>query len=194
MNLTTADRYFALFPESKKSAQDTDIIKIEMRIASVSVNVEKYLNRAVQVLARTEKFTPDNGLGTKSVFVSAFPISSVTSVSVYGEALASDEFNYDSATGEISFAERVERIEPLFERSIAVTYTGGMALDTDSFDATYTDIEIEILNQVNFELKRIGDIAMKSVANGQTSSQLNEYGLMGSLTTVLDRYRRVTAP
>lgn len=192
MKLTTANRYFTLFTEANsQTSKPAEIAKIEMRIASVSANVEKYLERKVENIERTEKFTPDNGTGTKSVRLSAYPVEEIDTITVYETELTEGEFSSDLESGLISFAIPVERLEPLFERSIAVTYTGGMADDTADFIEKYPDIEMEVLTQVNFEAKRVADIAMKSVSNGQTTSQLNPYGFLDSLITVLDRYKKV---
>ena len=192
MNLTTSTRYYNLFTEAVSSASKPhEVAKIEMRIASISRSVEKYMNRFVKIEERTERFTPDNGTGTKSVMVSAYPITEIESVSVYGTELSTDEYDVDEASGIISFKHSVIREQCQYERAISVTYTGGMADDTAAFCENYPDIEMEVLTQVNFEVKRIGDIAMKSVANGQTTSQLNPYGLIDSLIVVLDRYRKV---
>jgi len=96
--------------------------------------------------------------------------------------------------GVIHFAYPIIRQEPLYERKISVTYVGGMAEDTADFISKYPDIELEVLTQINFEIKRVNDIAMKSVSNGQCSSSLNPYGFLDSLVTVLNRYKVLAGP
>lgn len=192
MLLTTVDRYLKIFPEatpgiSKPGASDA----IEMRINAVSRNVEKYLGRKVEVAERTEKFTPASGTGTKQVRVSAYPIESIESVSIIDSLQDAESYNTDLETGVISFCTEIFRDAIPFEGSIIVAYTGGMASDTADFIDKYPDIEMEILTQVRFEILRVKDIAMKSVANGATTSQLNPYGMTDSLIAVLDGYRKV---
>lgn len=195
MNLTTKDRYFELFPEASSSTQAKDLAKINMRIAAVSANVERFLGRYTQESERTEKFTPDCGTGTKQIRLKAFPIASITSVSSYDTTLIEDEdYLLNDTDGVIHFAYPIVRQEPLYERKISVTYVGGMAEDTADFISKYPDIELEVLTQINFEIKRVNDIAMKSVSNGQSSSSLNPYGFLDSLVTVLNRYKVLAGP
>lgn len=196
MNLTTADRYLALFPESSPMiSKAAELTKLNMRIASVSRNVEKYLGRNVEIGDVVEKFSPDCGTGTKRVRLKAFPIASITSVSVFGSTLEEDtDYNVDYDNGVINFAYNIIRLIPLYENAIVVTYNGGMASSVSDFYTDYVDIEAEVLMQINFELKRAPDIAMKSVSNGQTSSQLNPYGFIDSLITVLNRHKKLPTP
>ena len=78
MNLTTADRYMTLFPESKASASDSGYVgSLNMRINSVSRSVEKYLDRKLETAERTDYFTPLMELVQKLFRVSAFPIVAV---------------------------------------------------------------------------------------------------------------------
>jgi len=196
MNVTTVDRFFELYPESMaSSSKQVEVAKINRRIDAVSRAVELYLGRKTEIDERLQKFTPDNGNGTKSVKLSAYPIQSITSVSIFGETQTEGiDYSVDEDLGIIYFAFPVERSIQLFENGISVIYAGGMADDVDNFILMYPDIEAEVLMQINFEIKRMGDIAMKSVANGNTSSQLNPYGFQDSLIAILDRYKRVGTP
>lgn len=191
MNLTTADRYMTLFPESKASASDSGYVgSLNMRINSVSRSVEKYLDRKLETAERSDYFTPSNGVGTKTVRVSAFPIVSIESVKLGGVELDSSYYTVNKETGVISFVTQITRDTAIpYEDSLCVTYTGGMATNTASFIELFPDIEIEVLTQIRFEIMRVKDIAMKSVATGQTTAQLNPYGFLDALVAVLDRYR-----
>jgi hypothetical protein len=194
MLLTTKDRFFNMFPENKKGVSDPSFISdLDMRIKSVSYGVEKYLRRGIDSISRVNRFTPETGLGTKQVRLSAFPVSSVTSVVIFGdEYTEGSDFIVDNESGVISFLNRIFRETPLYENAIVVTYIGGMATDTDNFVDLYPDIESEVLTQIQFELTRIKTIALKSQSNGASSSQLNDYGLTNSLIACLDRYRKVS--
>jgi len=191
MILTTADRYFTLFPESFQSAsKPSEVAKINMRIISISRNVETYLGRSILKMQRTEYFTPEKGSGTKSVRLRAYPVESIDLLTIFEDEMTDDYFRVNNLSGQVSFSFPVERLELHYENAIVVKYTGGMAEDTDDFINQFPDIEMEVLMQVNFEVKRSADIAMKSVANGQTTSQLTPYGFLDSLIAVLDRHKK----
>lgn len=192
MLLTTQDRFFNIFPENKKGASDAGFnLALDMRIRSVSHGVEKYIRRSIETISRVNRFTPETGLGTKQIRLSAFPIVSITSLTIFGDSYTEDEYyTVDNESGVISFQNHIFRTTPLYENAIVVTYVGGMAIDTAEFDLNYPDIESEVLTQIQFELTRIKTIALKSESNGASSSQLNDYGFMKSLTDCLDRYRK----
>lgn len=193
MNLTTADRYMKLFSDAKPSASDVNYAgMLDMRISAISKSVEKYLQRKIMVGEYTDYFTPTNGTGTKSVRVSAFPIVSVQKVMLSGTELDASTYAVDKQNGIVSFIEPITRDMAIpYQDCISVVYTGGMAENTADFISEFPDIEIEVLTQIRFEILRVKDIAMKSVANGQTTSQLNPYGFLDSLINILERYRPI---
>lgn len=193
MLLTTKDRFYNIFPENKKGVGDLSFnLALDMRINSVSHAVEKYLRRGIEAISRVNRFAPENGRGTKQIRLSAFPVISIASLTIFGDLYTENEdYTVDNESGVISFQNHIFRETPLYENAIVVTYIGGMAIDTAEFDLNYPDIESEVLTQIQFELTRIKTIALKSESNGASSSQLNEYGFTNSLIACLDRYRRV---
>lgn len=195
INLTTADRFFAMFPSSSPSAAKADDKRpIEMRITAISQKVERYLNRFIESAERTESFTPDCGRGTSIIRLKAYPVESVESLTVYDQEYveANDDFVIDKETGTIQLSypaiQQFVCINPM--NAIVVEYTGGMADDTQDFIDKYPDIESLVLDQVNFELTRVKNIANKSIAGAATTSQLNEYGLLPALCDTLELYKR----
>jgi len=188
MDLTTKDRYLAMFPEDQKAWTASPTAFLSMRITSVSASVARYLDRHVTNEERIEKFTPEDGMGTLTVRVKGYPIEEVDSIEIFDTALSSDEFVFTD-TGLIQFYDRITREELPYQDKISVKYTGGMADDTADFIAKYPDIEANVLMQIKFELERTKTISSKTVAAGATSSQMNPYGFMDELIRCLDRYK-----
>jgi len=201
MNLSTIESYFELFPESIPAGTALASTKkaIERRIKSVSSNVEAHvktvMNRNIQTIEREQTFTPSKGGGTKSIRVNAFPITELSVVKIYDTVLSEEnnEFEVNKENGIISFSTPImQEWDCNYLNAIYVKWTGGLAVDTDSFMNTYPGVEERILTQVRFEMQRYKDIASKSIANGQTTSSLNPYGLMPALLDCLEQFR--TAP
>lgn len=197
MNLTTAERYFTLFPASNAANQDAGkVAQINARISAISAKVQRYLSRKTEVAERTELFTPESGLGTLSIRLSAYPVTEIDTLTVYGDIYTAEnsDFTLDSEMGVVSFSVPVSRDAVLYQNGISVKYTGGMADDTADFISKYPDIESLVLDQVFFELQRMQNIANKSIAGPSSSAQLNEYGLMPALADCLDDYRMRILP
>lgn len=192
MLLTTKDRYFAFYPDDTAGAASASFpAQLDMRIASVSRTVERYLERNgryAELTERTQTFTPDMD-GTRSVRVMGYPIESIESVTVDGDLLvAGDDYIPNSTLGVINFSVEYFPVQAIPEESISVIYTGGMAEDTAAFVESYPDIESAVLTQVNFELTRYKTIANKSISNGASSSSMNHYGLLDEVIRILDSY------
>ena len=199
MDLTTKDRFFAFFPDSTDgAAKQSFTAQLGMRISSVSKSVIRYLEnkgRHVEAKERTEKFTPAKD-GTREVRLKGYPVSGVESVTVFGDAWTSEDgdFVVNSAFGNILFNQKIYRDDDLYHGAISVTYTGGMAADTDGFVNEYPDIESAVLMQISFELSRYKSIANKSQANGAATTSYNDYGLLPELCRILDSYCPTVEP
>lgn len=201
MNLSTIESYFELFPESIPAGTALASTKkaIERRIKSVSAAVEGHvksvMNRNILSIEREQLFTPAKGTGTRSIRLNAFPVESISKVVVFDSELteANDEFEVNKELGIISFSTPISQDwSTNYLNAIYVKWTGGLAKDTAEFMELFPDVEERVLTQVRFEMQRYKDIASKSIANGQTTSQLNPYGLMPALLDSLERFR--TAP
>lgn len=188
MDLTTKDRYLSVFPDDAKAwAGNTAFLSL--RISSVSASVERYLQRFTENVERTQKFTPNDGTGTLSLRLKGAPVESIDEVKLFDTVLTTDDYALDNDLGLIQLATPVYRDSTPYLNKISVTYTGGMADDTADFISKYPDIEMIVLMQISFELKRSKTIDSKSVANGVTTSQMNPYGFLDETMTVLNRYR-----
>lgn len=192
MELTTADRYYACFPDDASGAgQPSSLAQLNMRIKSVSASACKYLEsrgRFILSTERTEQFTPDLD-GTKKIRVMGYPITEVDSIAFNEEAFDPvDDYFVLNQFGTIAFTEKYYPCQSVPNNTIAVVYTGGMAADTASFVAAYPDIESAVLMQINFELTRYKTISNKTISNGASSSTMNPYGLLDEVTRVLNSY------
>lgn len=196
MDLSTADRYLALFPDESGSTtpRAARVTQINMRIASVSAVFERYLQRKTENAEYIDKFPAETGSGTNRVQLRGFPVESVTTVAIFGSDLESDEYLLDAETGVIEFAENVRIDEELIGDAITVTYTGGMADDAADFATKYPDLEIALLTQVNFELVRQQNITKRSLSIDGATEGLNPFGLIASIAETLDRHRRIIWP
>jgi hypothetical protein len=197
MELTTKDRYFSFFPDDTKGASSPAFsAQLGMRIASVSKAVERFLERngrLIEVKERVATETPTRN-GLKGFRVAGYPIASVASLTVYNESIAEEDYTVDKSFGNVYLRNTVMQIQPLFENCIRLTYTGGMALDTEDFIANFPDIESAVLMQINFELQRYKTIANKTISNGASSSTMNHYGLMEELVRILESYSPMVSP
>lgn len=192
IQLATIALYRSLMGDDKPNVAPAYVASIEARIASVSAKVEKYLGRAIESTERTEYFPAKQGAGTKSVTLLAYPVTDLTSVSVWGSTLSLDSsFEIDMSEGVVSFLDPVYRDRELYQRAIAVTYTGGMASDTADFIEKYPDIATEVCMQVYFEISRQKNIADRSTATGAgiVTTHLT-YGLQPGLVEVLEQHVR----
>ena len=199
MDLTTKDRYFAFFPDAADGAAKASFTaQLGMRISAVSKSVIRYLEkkgRHVEAKERTEKFTPAKD-GTRSIRLAGYPVSEIELLTVFDDGWYADDgdFVLNAMFGEVLFNQKIYRDDDLYLGAISVTYTGGMAADTDSFVEEYPDIESAVLMQVNFELSRYKSIANKSQANGADTTSENDYGPMPELVRILDSYSPMVEP
>lgn len=170
-------------------------------LEAVSFEVAREMDREVQVMQRIEFYDIDR---FQQLFrVRAWPIASVAEVSydAQGEFSPSgtevltqfDEWHLlqNGRMGEI-------QIKTVFHNPISgglrVTYTGGMATTTNEFMAAYPDITQAVIRQVAYEHQNRHQIGQESFGVGGTSVVLApNSGLLDSVRTTLNRYRRLTA-
>lgn len=192
MDLTTTDRYFELFPEATSiTAKSQEVNKVHMRIKSVSISAARYLGRETRSDNYIEHFDIPEGTGLSSVFVKGFPIETVNAVYDGDEVVDSSRYVVQPNSGRIIFKRPLGRGYDSY-RTVTVDYVGGMAESTADFIEKYPSIENSILDQVNFELKRVPDIAKSSIAQGNYTSKLLSFGLSEFLTAELDNWKRLS--
>lgn len=190
MNLADITLYNAIADDPKPNTDATHVAAINARIASVSVKVERILDRKVKSDSYTEKFTISKGSGTLSVRLRGYPVASVESLKVYDiEKQEGVDFRVDNDSGIIYFVEPVTRELIDWQNAIVVEYTGGMAEDTADFKQKCPDVALEVCNQVAFELSRQKNLANKSVSTGAgMTTTFNPYGLQPGLLETIQPY------
>lgn len=191
MNLADITLYNAIADDKSPNTDTNHVAAVNARIGSVSVKVERLLDRKVKEDSYTEKFSVERGAGTKSVRLRGYPVTSIDSVKVYDVAkVEGDDFSVDETTGVVSFFEPVTREFNNWQNAIVIEYTGGMATTTSAFKEAYPDIAIEVCVQAAFELARQKNLANKSTATGAgIVTSHNPYGLQPGLLEAIEPYR-----
>lgn len=196
MNLTTAERVKLLIA-AQGDMTETMQSELDAVIATVSGAVERYMGRLALRTARTEYH--DAELNATRIGLRAYPVTTLTSVYL----------DTEQAFGSSALLTSSDYYSPLFNESgllvfkfpltvcgpdaIKVTYTGGMATDTDAFIAAYPDLAGAVDQQAAHEWSRRGALGVSAInyPDGTTASMTAERWIP-AVKQVLDHYRRVT--
>lgn len=149
---------------------------------SVSVRVERFLNRNLEKAQRTEYFNP----GKRRFFLSSFPIDLTAAFTVTVDSavktIGTDYWVW-SDSGMIEFSTIPASTNP---QSISVTYTGGY-LAGDIPDA----LQLATIMQAAFLFRRRNDLGLSSVSMPDGSLSVNNpTKLLPEVVDTLKAYRR----
>lgn len=201
MNLSTVDRVRTLISASgdngvkARAATDAEIGAV---LATVSGAVEAYLDRYALATARTEYL--DVAAGQRLFRLRAYPVTTLTGVwfddeQSFGTSTALTSTDYYSPLLDTAgvFETKYALSNARAPRSLKISYTGGMATDTDSFVDDFPDLAGAVDTQVSHEWQRRNALGVSSVSypDGTTAS-LSFDRWIPSVKQVLDHYRRVT--
>lgn len=156
----------------------------------VSRRFEEYLARFTEVTSRTEYFDiPD---GTRLLFLKGSPISSVTNVWndntwSFDSEISSDRYTILGDDGMIGFDHELTA----GIRALKITYTGGMAADTDAFIAAFPDIAVAADMQVNYIFERRDELGASSQSIEGSSVSIAPVELLPEVMQILDPHQRV---
>lgn len=189
MNLTNLTLVSLHLPPDADASQMALAVSL---IAKVSARAERYLDRGVQVTARTEIF--DVYRAMTSVQLRAWP-GTITTVHndparqyAASSLIASTDY-YLKANGRLQFD--FDLIPG--PGALKVVHSCGLAADEAAFVAAYPDIADQLAKQVAWEIKRaktIGEESMTSVA-GAGGVQINsEVKFLKETKEVLDFLKR----
>lgn len=164
---------------------------LENLIASVSLSIERYLNRPVLVAERTEYL--DVRHDRCSYQLAAFPVSSITSVK--------NSSTYDwTVDAKVEGTDYVLDLETGILRQIAgwvtgaealqVVYTGGLAADTAAVLANYPDLADACEKQVTEEFRRRDGLSRSSVSVQGSTTTSESVRLLDVVRERLAPYRR----
>lgn len=145
---------------------------------SASAMIEAYLGQPVGEV-EDDTVTLD-GTGTRVVLLPAFPVSDVSTVSIDGEELDADDYQW-SATGELR---RTGAAWPTTLRSIEVTYTHGYATTPAAIVAIAATMAARLYETpIATRQESIGGYSVTYANPGGATIQAAE-------ALALDRYRR----
>lgn len=180
---------------------------IEELIDEISRGLEHHMKRHAAQTARTEIYRLRRG--ETMISLRGAPVTAVSSVTLsqtpdftgLTAEVPNEGFYYDLEEGTLFFTSEPEPLElgvaghqqlPVYVR---VAYTGGMAVDTDSFVEIWPDLAGACARQVAHAFQRRntpgGNV---QVGMGQTAGQtqyIGKYDLLPDVVTAFDRHTRV---
>lgn len=193
MNLTTTEAVAALL-SGAGDLSETRRTELSAVVVGVSGAAERYLGRLVLRQSRTEYHDVEAG---QTMFrLRAFPVTALTNAwfdieQDFATALTAGTDYFDPTLDESGlFETRYPLSSSRCPKALKVTYTGGMATDTDSFIAAYPDISHAVAVQCAHEWQRRGALGVSSInyPDGTTASMTPERWIP-SVKQVLDWYR-----
>lgn len=167
---------------------------LDIAIQSVSQRVEDYLDRKVEVAARTEEYDVANGRQI-STFLRNYPVTSITSIKndqlwdfATATAIDSDNYHLDADTGEIHYAIDLAA----GPKAIQVVYTAGLAANTTDLITDYPVIAAAADLQIAAVFRRRGSPQGSQISGGRggTISHESALRLVPEVREMLNPYRR----
>lgn len=172
-----------LFLEIIKTDHDPLLV---MLLDSVSVRIERFLNRNLEKLQRVEYFNP----GKRRYFLSSFPVDLTAAFTITCEAVAKTkdtDYWVWSDSGIVEFLSTPIASNP---RSIVVTYTGGYATTADLPDS----LRFAVVMQTAFMFRRRKDLGLSSVSLPDGSLSVNNpTKLLPEVIDILRSYRKTSS-
>lgn len=204
MDLTTLARVKRFAGYTNPDAANDDDTLISQIITGVSRQIESYLDRYAEAVARTVYFDCENV--QRHFYLKAFPVSAVTTFKndilrtfAAGTELDTGVYAVYGSVGRIT----VDRYELQGgARAVQVVYTGGMAATVTALvaDASYADLVLAATMQVHYTLKWRGKVGLSGISTQSGNAQFDKFRGQGEEVTdiipevkgLLERYRRVS--
>jgi len=191
--LTTLANVKVLAKETGSSDTDFDAI-VGALITAVSERAQSYIGREFATAARTELYSI--GMRTRSIFLrnpavdtgQTFEIRNDLLRNFTGDAMSDDTYSLDAESGEIYFVSSLLAGPNVLQ----VIYTGGMAADAATLQATYPDLEFAARRQVLHEFNRRMSPGVKRATSRrgkQSTEGEGELNWLDSTREVLDSFR-----
>lgn len=188
MDLTTVARYKA-YSGIGGASEDTILGYL---ITAVSAQFENHLDRYVESTSRT--VYQDVEPGQRVFSLRGYPVSSVTSVHndidwdfESSDLLDADDYTVLGDDGLLNVPRYTLAYGP---RALKVVYTGGMAADVATFDASYPAIETALWMQIAYSYDRRQFNADTSVSIAGSSTTFHTPELLPEVVGILRPYRR----
>ena len=179
------------------TGSDQDALLSQL-IGEVSEEAERYLRRHTLQTQRTEIY--DIAVNQRILTLDGYPISKSSAFSIqYSDSrdfssvatLESSHYKIISTDGQIEF----DGIDTSFDPGyVQITYTGGMAVDTDAFVAAYRRISGACAREVvnRFNRAKAPEGSLKAMGNGNSVGYEKPLESLKDFYTALDHDRRVT--
>lgn len=172
MNIVDLSQVKQRIKRGGSSVEDDDILLT--LIEAVSATIESHLNRGLEKKARTEQFDVDPRQEVFSLY--AYPNITITTVwndSLWGFAdasiVSSSWYNTHAGAGQLIFQGSTLAAG---RGALKVTYTGGIAVDTDDFLLEHADIAEAAIRQVVADFNRTpvaGQASVTAIGGGGLS-------------------------
>lgn len=204
MDLTTTDRVRSLMGTQASSSQATQLLG-EL-IGQVSAEVLHFTERHGPLKARTETYQLNHRRAMLRLDGAPISVSDPTTTVVRHATLRSelaastpidvDDFLVRSQSGILRFLSTRSRFWSLGTAFVQITYTCGLAADTDALllDPTWSDLVQAVTMQVRHAYQRRdglgGAVSITMAAGTFTKETSKEYGWLEGPARVFQRYRR----
>lgn len=162
--------------------------QIDVIVSAVDRSMKEYLGRQIESASVTAEIHDGNGLDD-SLILLEWPVTSVSSVSIDGAALAASDHEIDGANGILHYKPGGTGFAPWPKgrRNISVTYTAGYA-------SVPADLALAATKQAVYEVKltsalggRLGD--RSTITEDGGTAQYVIAGWYPGVAEVLDAYR-----
>ena len=193
VDLTTRATVKALVDGSIDTT-DQDAL-IDQMITEVSSEMTRYLGFHTRRASRTDQYSIP--INRKMFTLDSRPVVSISSIKYAGsiadlataEELEADDYVLHKQAGWIQLCTSLSHTYGFF----SITYDAGLGLTAGDIVANYPEISGACARQVKYYLQRTDGLggSVTSIP-GASASYTYEYGLMQSVKSVLDAYRRST--
>lgn len=173
------------------TSNDNDALLDDL-ISGVSDQIERYLGRGIELKSRTEVFDLEDY--QDRLFLSAFPVTTVTSVKydITGVFSSGDVSGYytNKATGVIRLPSSYDEAT----YAMQVVYTGGLAADVNGLlSGGWADLVNACSMQVAALFKRRQNIEQTSVSDAAGGVSYADLDLLPAVKAILAPYRVVSS-
>jgi len=136
-------------------------------ITAVSGRIERFIDRAIEIVSRTQEFDVHN-ITQETIWLRTYPNIVITDIRndadwefTAASVIDATDYRVDEDNGQIHFRDIDLEIGP---KAVQITYTAGLAVDTAQVIADYPDLALAADTQVAATFRR------RSSPQGQSSS------------------------
>lgn len=170
---------------------------LNLAIPAVSALIEQFLRRHLKTEARTEDY--DVEPRSKVIYLQGWPVESSPAPQLFsdvnrefgaGTEVDADEYVIDLQDGVIDFVRGINSVYVRGRRVLRVTYTGGMAIDSDTLIANFPTVAFAADLAVMHYFERRNTISGQQISLQGQSVTLRELRLPMASIELLAPFRR----